>query len=117
MKTLISLAIILGIFSAYFVFNAEKSISIKGGGNAVPAGVDIARFIFNEELNPSGLTLSDLTQFETIKPKINNILQSELTGEIKSKIGDIKDKILDEAIGLIKKPIENKITETFCPQK
>ena len=107
MKTLIILAIILAIFSAYFVFNTEKSISVKGGGNAVPAGVDIAKFILNQALNQS----------ETIKPKINEILQSKLTGEIKSKIGEIKDKILDEAIYLIKKPIESKINETFCPQK
>lgn len=107
MKTLVILAIILGIFAAYFVFNAEKSISVKGGGNAVPIGVDIAKFIFNEALNQSG----------TIKPKINDILQSGLTGEIKSKIGEIKDKILNEAVDLIKKPIENKISETFCPEK
>lgn len=117
MKTLVILAIILAIFSTYFVFNAEKSISIKSRGDVVPAGVDIAKFIFDEALNLSGLTPSDLTQSETIKPRINEILQSKLTGEIKSKIGEIKNTILDEAIGLIKKPIENKISETFCPQK
>lgn len=107
MKTLVILAIILGILAMYFVFNTEKSISLKGGGNAIPAGVDIAKFILSQALNQS----------ETIKPKINDILQSGLTGEIKSKIGEIKDTILDEAVGLIKRPIENKINEAFCPQK
>lgn len=110
MKTLVILAIILGVFAAYFVFNTEKSISIKGGGNAIPAGVDIAKFILNKTLD-----LSDLTKSETIKPKINDMLRSELAGEIKSKAGEIKDKILDEAVGLVKNPIKNKISETFCP--
>ena len=107
MKTLVILAIILAVFAAYFVFNTEKSISLKNGGNAVPAGVDIAKFILNQALNQS----------ETIKPKINNVLQSKLTGEIKSKVGEIRDKILNETVDLIKKPIENKVNELFCPQK
>ena len=44
-------------------------------------------------------------------------MQSKLAEEIKSKIGEIKDKILDEAVNLIKTPIENKASELFCPQK
>ncbi len=104
---LIILAIILAIFASYFVFNTEKSISVKSGGNAVPAGVDIAKSILNHVLNQS----------EVIKPKINDILQSGLTGEIISKIGEIKDKVLYEAFDLLKKPIESKVNELFCPQK
>ena len=107
MKTLIILGIILAILTTYFVFNMEKSISLKSGNNAVPAGIDIAKLVLNQALDQS----------ETIKPKINELLQSKLTGEIKSKIGEIKDKILNEAVDLIKKPIESKISETFCPQK
>lgn len=116
MKTLVILGVILAIFSVYFIFNTERSISIKGGGDAVPAGVDIVK-IFNKALNLSDLTPSDLNRFETIKPKINEILQSKLIGEIKSKIEGAKDTILGEAADLIKKPIENKASELFCPQK
>lgn len=107
MKTLVISAVILAVFAVYFIFNTEKSISVKGGGNAVPTGIDIAKSILNQVLNQS----------ETIKPKINDILQSGLTGEIKSKIGEIKDKVLYEAFDLIKKPIESKVSELFCPQK
>lgn len=107
MKTLLILAIILAIFSVYFVLNTEKSISLKSGGNAIPAGTDIAKFILDKVLNQS----------ETIKPKISEVLQSGLIGEVKSKIGEIKNKILDGAIDLIKKPIENKASEIFCSQK
>lgn len=107
MKTLVILAIILAIFAAYFVFNTERSSSVKGRDNAVPAGIDVAKFILGHALNQS----------EVIKPKINNVLQSGLTGGIKSKIGEIKDKILDEAVNLIKIPIENKVSKTFCSQK
>lgn len=113
MKTLLILAVILAVFAAYFVFNTEKSVSLKNGSNAVPAGIDIAKLILNKALNQ----LVDLNQSQSLKPKINNILQSLSTGEIMSRIGDIKDKILNEAVDLIKKPIESKISETFCHQK
>ncbi|MBI2446827.1 MAG: hypothetical protein HYV51_03380 [Parcubacteria group bacterium] len=117
MKTLIILAIILAILAAYFVFNTEKSLSLKDRGNAIPAGIDIGKSILNQVLN----------QAKKITPeKINSIsgtngngavMQSKLAEEIKSKIGEIKDKILDEAVNLIKTPIENKANELFCPQK
>ena len=107
MKALVILAIILAIFAVYFVFDTEKSISVKGGGNAVPAGIDIAKSILNQVLDQS----------EPIKSKISNISQSELIGEIKSKIGEIKDKVLDKAVVLIKTPVENKARELLCPQK
>ena len=71
----------------------------------MPAGVDIAKFILNQALNQS----------ETIKPKINDLLQSGLTEEIKLKAGEIKNKILDKAVNLIKMPIENKVQELICP--
>lgn len=105
MKMLLILSIILAVLAAYFVFNAEKSISLKNAGNAVPAGIDIAKFILNKALNQSG----------TIKSGINDVLQSKLIEEIKTKAGEIKSKVLNGAVNLIKKPIENKIVETFCP--
>lgn len=115
MKTLVILAIILAIIAAYFVFNTEKSISIEGGGNAIPAGIDIAKFIFNKVLDQTGKINE--------KPNDNGnyinsgVLQSKLAEEIKSKIGETKNNILDEAINLIKNPIENKINALFCPAK
>lgn len=96
MKTLIILAIVLAIFSAYFVFNTEKSLSIRNANGVVPAGIDIAKSILNQA---------------------NGILQSGLIGEIKSKIGDIKDKFLGEAIDLIKIPIKNSVQGLLCPIK
>ncbi|OGD25726.1 hypothetical protein A2819_02400 [Candidatus Azambacteria bacterium RIFCSPHIGHO2_01_FULL_40_24] len=116
MKTLIILAIILAILAIYFVFNTEKSLSLQDRGNAIPAGIDIGKSILNQVLN----------QAKKINPKIVNsdngvdgsgVMQSKLTEEIKSKIGDIKDRILDETVNLIKTPIENKTSELFCPQK
>ena len=107
MKTLLILAVILAIFTTYFVFNTEKSITAKGGGDVIPAGIDIAKSILNQALNQS----------EVIKPKINEILQSGLTEKVKSKIGEIKDKILNKTVDLIKAPIENKVSELFCSQK
>ncbi len=115
---LVILAIILAIFATYFVFNTEKSISLTGGGgNAIPAGIDIAKLILSQALNQvkkinptqvvnsvSGVSGSGATQFK-------------LAEEIKSKIGEVKDKILDKAVDLIKTPVENKVSELFCPLK
>ncbi|KKQ92962.1 MAG: hypothetical protein UT16_C0001G0028 [Candidatus Azambacteria bacterium GW2011_GWA2_39_10] len=116
MKTLVILAIILAILAAYFVFNTEKSLSLKDRGNAIPAGIDVGKAILNQVLN----------QTKKVNPEAINsineangssVMQSKLAEEIKSKIGEIKDKILDEAVNLIKTPIENKASELFCPQK
>lgn len=116
MKTLVILAIILAIIAVYFVFNTEKSISIGGGGNAIPAGIDIAKLILSQALN----------QVKKINPEAVNsingvygsgVTQFKLAEEIKSKIGEVKDKILDKAVDLIKTPVENKVSELFCPQK
>lgn len=117
MKTLVIVGIILGVFTVYFVLNAEKSISIKGGGNAIPAGTDVAKFILNKVkiIDPQKI-ISSIIGGNKLKNEENNLLQSDITGEIKSKVGEAKNKILDEVIDLIKKPIENKVSEMFCPQ-
>lgn len=117
MKTLVILAIILAILAAYFVFNTEKSLSLKDRGNAIPAGIDIAKSILKQVLN----------QTEKINPKVvdsvngvkngSSVMQPKLTEKIKSKIRDIKDKILGETVNLIKTPIENKVSDLLCPQK
>ena len=118
MKTLIILSVILGIFTVYFIFNAEKSISVKnllgikqGAENAIPAGTDIAKFI----LNKANTIIPKIT--DDIIPNIENKKLSELTDEVKSKVGDIKDKILEGTFNLIKEPVKDKLTGIFCPQK
>lgn len=117
MKTLIIFSVILAIFAAFFIFNVEKSVSVKGGGNAIPAGVDIAEFISNQvEKIKAGDIISNLTSNDR-KDKISDIIQSKIIGGIKSKIGEIKNKISKEGVDLIKKPIENKVNEMFCPKK
>ena len=90
MKTLIILAIILGILAAYFVFNIEKSISVKGTDNAMSAGTDIAKIFLN--------------QIKTMMPKVvDKTLQSNIVEQIKSKAGEITNDISDKLIDLIKK--------------
>lgn len=121
MKKFIIISIILGVFTAYFIFNTEKSISIKGGGNAIPAGIDLAKFILNKAktiIEPDKI-IGNITS-NINKTYDNNPIkesQSNITEEIKSRAGEIKNKILNEGINLIKQPIENKINEVFCPQK
>lgn len=118
MKTIIITAIILGVFFAYFVFNTEKSISVKGGGNVIPAGTDVARFILDyaKTIKP-GKIISDIIGDNKMNVnKSGEMLKSNITEEIKSKIGEIKNKVLNEGINLIKQPIKDKAVEAFCPQ-
>lgn len=118
MKTLIMLAIILGIFAVYFIFNTEKSVLLKGGGNAMPAGTDVAKFILNKAktINPGKIIGEFLSGNEININKSGEMLKSGITEEIKSKAGEIKDKILSEGIDLVKQPIKDKTAELFCPQ-
>lgn len=117
MKTFIIISIILGVFTVYFIFNTEKSISIKGGENAIPVGIDLARFILDKAktiIEPDKIISINNKTYDNNQTKE---LQSNITEEIKSKAGEIKNKILNEGINLIKQPIENKINEVFCPQR
>lgn len=118
MKILIIFSIILGVFAVYFVFNAEKSVSLKDGGNAIPAGTDVAKFILNKAktINP-GKIISDFMSGNEINiDKSDEMLKSGITEEIKSKAGEIKDKLLSEGVDLVKQPIKDKTAELFCPQ-
>lgn len=116
MKTLIIIGIILGVFTTYFVFNAQKSISVKGGGNAIPAGTDIAKLILNKvkTISPGEIIGNIISDDEN--NKINGVFQSNITEKIRSKVGELKNTVLNEGIDLIKKTIENKAGELFCPQ-
>lgn len=116
MKTLLVIGIILAILAAYFVLNTEKSFSVKGDGDAIPAGIDVARIILNKVRNiiPNNTTENIIDNIKN--QKLSNVTESNLADKIKSKIGDIKDKILDGSINLIKDPIKNKLSEVICNQ-
>jgi len=123
MKTLIVLVIILAILTVYFVLNIEKSFSIKGLtnesgskiGNAVPAGIDIAKFILNKIKGITPEIADDLV--DNVKnQKLGGISESNVVDKIKSTIGDVKDKILEGSVNLIKEPIKNKVNDLFCSQ-
>ncbi len=118
MKTLVILVIILTVLTIYFVFNTEKSISVKSGGNAIPAGTDVTKFILDKAktIEP-GKIIANIINGSNLKNKTIDLLQSDITEKMKSTIGEIKNKILNKTVDLIKKPIESKISETFCPQK
>ena len=111
MKTLIILAVILGILFLYFVVKAEKSFVIKGN-EVIPGGIDIPKLI--------------LDKVRGIKPQvlnndvIGNAVSDSGRGFINNITTDAKDlisKTVDKINESIKSPIENKINEFLCPTK
>jgi len=114
MKTLIILAVILGILFLYFVVNAEKSLFIKGN-EVVPVGFDIPKLIVDKVKKIT-------SQISNRKPQIlrNNIISDSGPGFINNIITDAKDllsKTIDKMNESIKSPIENKINKVLCPTK
>lgn len=117
MKLLLIITIILAILAVYFVLNTEKSFSVKGDGGVIPAGVDIPRLILNKVKNIIPNTAGNIANNIVNKvknPGRSNLFQSDIASEIRSSVGEIKNKILEESINLVKDPIKNKINETFC---
>ncbi len=111
MKTLVILAVILGILFLYFIVKAEKSFVIKGN-EVVPSGIDIPKLI--------------LDKIGGIKPQvlnndvIGNAVSDSGQGFINNITTDAKDfvsKTVDKISESIKNPIENKINEVLCPTK
>ena len=111
MKTLIILAVILGILFLYFIVKAEKSFVIKGN-EVIPGGIDIPKLI--------------LDKVRGIKPQvlnndvIGNAVSDSGRGFINNITTDAKDlvsKTIDTISESIKSPIENKINEFLCPTK
>jgi len=111
MKTLIILAVILGILFLYFIVKAEKSFVIKGN-EVIPGGIDIPKLI--------------LDKVRGIKPQvlnndvIGNAVSDSGQGFINNITTDAKDlvsKTIDTISESIKSPIENKINEFLCPTK
>jgi len=107
MKTLIILAVILGILFLYFVVKAEKSFVIKGN-EVVPSGIDIPKLILDK-----------------VKGIKSQILGNEVIGDsgpgrgfinnITTDVKDLVSKTVDKVSESIKSPIENKIQEIICP--
>ena len=112
MKTLLILAVILGILFLYFIVKAEKSFVIKGN-EVVPGGINIPKLILDKiggGIKPQILG----------NDAINNAVGSSGLGFINNITTDAKDfvsKTIDKINESIKSPIENKINEILCPTK
>jgi len=107
MKTLVILAVILGILFVYFVVKAEKSFVIKGN-EVVPGGIDIPKLILDKTKEIKSQILGNDVIGDSGPGFINNI-----TTDAKDLISKTVDKISES----IKSPIENKINEVLCPTK
>ncbi len=115
MKTLLILAVILGILFLYFIVKAEKSLVIKGN-EVVPLGINIPKLILDKA--------KEITSQAT-NNKNAQILGSDLINDsgpafinkIKTDAGNLISKTVDKINELIKSPIENKINEFLCPKK
>ncbi len=110
MKTLVILAVILGILFLYFIVKAEKSFVIKGN-EVVPSGIDIPKLIIDIPkliLDKAGEIKSQIANSDSGRGFINNI-----TTDAKDLVSKTVDKISES----VKSPIENKINEFLCPTK
>lgn len=118
MKTLVIIGIILTVLATYFVFNTEKSISVKNVNGVVPAGIDIAKFILNKALDQAGRINPNITNRVSGTNILgNNALQQTAVERARSKMGEIGNEITSRAVDLIKKPIENTANRLFCSPK
>lgn len=114
MKTLLILAVILGILFLYFVVKAEKSWIIKGN-EVVPLGINIPKLILDKAKeikfpisNKSIQALNSGVSANSGQGFINNIVT-----DAKSLVS----KTIDAISQSIKNPIENKINEILCPKQ
>jgi len=115
MKTLIILAVILGILFVYFVVKAEKSFVIEGN-EVVPRGIDIPKVI----LDKAREVKSQIANNKSAQILGNDIISDSGPGFINNITTDVKDlisKTIDKVSESIKSPIENKINEVLCPTK
>lgn len=105
MKTLIILAVILGILFLYFIVKAEKSFIIKGN-EVTPIGIDIPKLILDKTSQILGNDVIGGSESA-----------SALFNKIKTDAGNLVSKTADKISESIKNPIENKINEVICPKK
>jgi hypothetical protein len=114
MKTLVILAVILGILFLYFVVKAEKSLVIKGN-EVAPRGIDIPKVILDKvkELKSQVANKSPQILGSNLKSDSGPAFIDNIISDAKNLVSKTVDKISDS----IKSPIENKINEVLCPQK
>lgn len=111
MKTLTILAIILGITFLFFVARAEKSFIINGN-EAIPAGItNIPKIVLNKasEIKSKILDNGGTGNLINLKP----ISTDNIVAGAKDFISGTINKITET----IKTPIEDKVSDIFCPQK
>ena len=111
MKTLIIVAIILGVAFIFFVARAEKSFIINGN-EVIPASLtNIPKML----LNKAGEIKSRILDNGGTGNLIN--LEPNSTGNIISEAKDFISGAINKITATIKAPIEDKISEILCPQK
>ncbi len=115
MKTLIILAVILGILFLYFIVKAEKSFVIKGN-EVVPGGINIPKLI----LDKAKEIKSQIANNKNTQILGNDVISNSGQGFISNITTGAKDlvsKTIDKISESIKSPIENKINDVLCPTK
>ena len=114
MKTLIIVAIILGVAFLFFVARAEKSFIINGN-EAIPAGLTNITKAFLNKVNEMGFKISDSVGNGGIGNLVN--LEPISTNNIITGAKDFISGTIDKITETIKAPIEDKINDFLCPQK
>lgn len=120
MKKLIILSVISAITSLYFLVDAERHIILKEN-EVTPLGTDVAGITARElpkivkklTNNSQSLISNQIEEIQT-SPLISQELKPEI---ISKKAGELASKAADSIKEIIKKPIEEKINQTFCSQK
>ncbi|MFH1392865.1 MAG: hypothetical protein ABIG73_00575 [Patescibacteria group bacterium] len=111
MKTLIIVAIILGIAFLFFVAKAEKSLIITGN-EVMPAGLtDVPKML----LDKIGGISSKISGNGKIEDLVN--LESISAGNVVSGVKDFISGTINKITETIKAPIEDKVNEILCPQE
>mgnify|MGYP001613645599 CR=1 FL=1 len=115
MKTLLILAVVLGVLFLYFIVKAEKSLVIKGN-EVVPLGINIPKLIL-DKVKEIKSQVADNKNAETLISDIINDSGPAFVNKIKTDAGNLISKTVDKISELIKSPIENKVNELVCPKK
>lgn len=111
MKTLIIVAIILGIAFLFFVAKAEKSLTITGN-EVVPAGIINVPKAFLDKVNEMSFKISNGGE----NGKLIN-LEPISTDNIISGVKDFISGTINKITETIKAPIEDKVNSLLCPQE
>jgi len=114
MKTLIIIAVILGIMFLFFIAKAERSLVITGN-EAIPAGITGIPKALLDKVNEIRSKISDNVGNGEIGKLIN--LEPNSTSGIIAGAKNLISGTIDKITETIKTPIEDKINDILCPQK